>query len=95
MAEKILQFKQPLSDWQKHQVHLAKTAIEALLEINGGSARVLMYCLHEERIRDELEQEYTRTGWYVEFLLCAINTDPQLYFIDVLKVKPRQSTGAK
>ena len=82
MAIKRFKLIDCLSIDQRNQIRLAKEALNAILQLNG-SARVLLKCNSDSRIRAEIESFYSKAGWYVEFVRSA-NTE--YYFVDILAV---------
>lgn len=72
-----------MNDRQLHMVALAETAIDALLQLQGGVS-IQLACMHDAWIRQELEDRYRRAGWYVKSIQAA---DSSNYFIDVFKPK--------
>lgn len=79
-TEKIVVFpKAKLTDEQRKQLHLAKTALDALLQLNGYVS-VALPCTEDERIKAELEDTYSKIGWQVRFIQAV---DSNYYYIEI------------
>lgn len=55
-----------LTDQQQEKVHLAETALDALLKLHGF-ADVWLPITKDHEIKEELRRVYTEAGWNVEF----------------------------